>query len=210
MAKVDAMDCRSNSYRSKELAAKNAQHKKVEKIVKGKVKTKKKSEISKFKDVFISEDAKDVKSYIMMDILIPAAKKAISDIVRDGIDMILYGNTVHKRSSGYSSGAPYVSYRSYSDRDRRMDSSYRSSTRRPSYDYDDIILETRQEAEDVLERMDELLDTYEIVSVADLYDLVGMTGNYTDNRYGWTNLGNAEPIHVRDGWLLKLPKARPI
>ena len=112
MAKVDAMDCRSNSYRSKELAAKNAQHKKVEKIVKGKVKTKKKSEISKFKDVFISEDAKDVKSYIMMDVLIPAAKKAISDIVRDGIDMILYGNTGHKRSSGYSSGASYVSYRS--------------------------------------------------------------------------------------------------
>lgn len=75
MAKVDAMDCRSNSHRSKELAAKNAQHKKVEKIVKGKVKTKKKSEISKFKDVFISEDAKDVKSYIIMDVLIPAAKK---------------------------------------------------------------------------------------------------------------------------------------
>lgn len=210
MAKVDAMDYKPNSHRSKELATRDAQHKKVEKIVKGKVKTKKKSEISKFKDVFISEDAKDVKSYIVMDVLIPAAKKAISDIVRDGIDMILYGNTGHKRSGGYSSGASYVSYRSYSDRDRRDDRSYRSSTRRTGYDYDDIVLEDRQEAEDVLERMDELLDTYEIVSVADLYDLVGKTCNYTDNKYGWTNLRNAEPVHVRDGWLLKLPKAGPI
>ena len=41
MAKVDAMDCRSNSYRSKELAAKNKTEKKVEKVVNGTVKTKK-------------------------------------------------------------------------------------------------------------------------------------------------------------------------
>ena len=58
--------------------------------------------------------------------------------------------------------------------------------------------------------MDELLETYDIVSVADLYDLVGKTCNYTDNKYGWTNLRNAEPVRVRDGWLLKLPKAGPI
>lgn len=216
MAKGEAVDIgpvsyKSNSHRSKELAKTDPEKKKkVEKIVKGKVKTKKKSEMSKFKDVFISEDAKDVKSYIFMDVLVPAAKKAISDIVRDGIDMILYGKTSNRRGDRYSSGSSYVSYRSYSDRDRRDDRSYRSSTRRAGYDYDDIVLEDRQEAEEVLERMDELLETYDIVSVADLYDLVGKTCNYTDNKYGWTNLRNAEPVRVRDGWLLKLPKAGPI
>lgn len=208
MAKVDITDYKPNSRRSKELAANDAKKKKVEKIVSGKVKTKKKSEMSKFKDVFISEDAKDVKTYIFMDVLVPAAKKAISDIVRDGIDMILYGKTSGRSGNRYSSGSSYVSYRSYSDRDRRDDRSYRSS--RHGYDYDDIILEDRQEAEEVLERMDELLDTYEIVSVADLYDLVGKSCNYTDNKYGWTNLRNAEPVRVHDGWLLKLPKAGPI
>ena len=58
--------------------------------------------------------------------------------------------------------------------------------------------------------MDELIETYGIVSVADLYDLVGKSCNYTDNKYGWTNIRNAEPVRVRDGYLLKMPKAGPI
>ena len=58
--------------------------------------------------------------------------------------------------------------------------------------------------------MDELIDTYGNVSVADLYDLVGKSSEYTDNKYGWTNLRNAEPVRVRDGYMLKLPKPGPI
>ena len=198
------MDYKPNSHKYKE-EQKNlpAERKKVEKVVTGKVKTKKKSEASKLKDVFISEDVSNVKSYIFMDVLIPAAKKAISDIVSNGIDMILYGETRGRKSS---SGASYVSYRDYSRRDDRRD----TSRIRTGYDYDDIILETRGEAEDVLERMNELIDMYDVVSVADLYDLVGKSCNYTDNKYGWTNIRNAEPIRVRDGYLLKMPKAGPI
>ena len=88
-------DYKSNSHRAKETALKTAatEKKKVEKVIKGKAKTRKKTGASKLADVFISEDAKNVKSYVIMDVLIPAAKKAISDIVRDGIDMILYGET---------------------------------------------------------------------------------------------------------------------
>ena len=201
------LDYKPNSNRyKKEQSNALAERKKIEKVVTGKVKTKKKSEIRKLKDTFISEDVSNVKSYIVMDVLIPAAKKAISDIVRDGIDMILYGDT---RSGRSSSGASYVSYRSYSDRDRR-DTRRESSRTRVGYDYDDIILESRAEAEEVLRRMDELIETYGIVSVADLYDLVGKSCNYTDNKYGWTNIRNAEPVRVRDGYLLKMPKAGPI
>ena len=28
---------------------------------------------------------------------------------------------------------------------------------------------------------------------------VGITGNYTDNKYGWTNIRNAEIMRVREG-----------
>ena len=58
--------------------------------------------------------------------------------------------------------------------------------------------------------MDELIKEYGQVAVADLYDLVGITGSYTDNKYGWTNLRNAEAIRDRDGYLLRLPKALPL
>lgn len=188
-----------NSHKSKELAP--VPEKKVEKIVKGTVKSKKKNGIDRLKDNFISEDAANIKTYVVMDVLIPAVKKAICDIVKNGVDMILYGE------SGRSSRRPseYVSYdRRYLDRgDPRF---YKEDRARIGYSYDDIILETRGEAEDVLARMDELIEIYGMVSVADLYDLVGITGNYTDNKYGWTNIRNAEPVHVRDGYMLRLPK----
>ena len=192
---------KSNSHKSKELT-KNEPTKKVVKPI-AKATTKKKNKLA---ETFISEDASNIKSYILMDVLVPAIKKAVIDIVTDGISMLFYGDTSHgnKRSS---TSASYVSYNRYSDRDRRDD---RTSYGRSRYSYDDIILQSRGEAEEVLDRMSEMIDTYGIVSVADMYDLVGIATNYTDNKYGWTNLRNAEPIRVSNGYMLKLPKAGPI
>lgn len=194
---------KGNSHRSKEVEGKE-ERKKLEPIAKGKAK--KKNEIKKFADVFIAEDVTSVKDYILMEVLLPAAKKAISDIVTNGIEMILYGET-RSKSKGRDSR---VSYTKYYDRERDRDYDRPSRSRgRYGYDYDDIILDTRKEAEEVLDRMDDLIDNYGMVSVADLYDLVGISGNYTDNKYGWTNLRNADVQRVRDGYLLKLPKALP-
>lgn len=191
------MEYKSNSHVSKELTKDKKEIKPV-----ARAKTKKKNTLV---DTFISEDAQNIKSYILMDVLVPAIKKAVSDIVTDGISMLLYGDTSHgnRRSSG---SASYVSYNRYSDRDRRDD----RNTNRSRYSYDDVILNNRGEAEEVLMRMDEILDTYGVVSVADLYDLVGISGSHTDNKYGWTNLRNAEAVRVRDGYLLKLPRPYPI
>ena len=116
--------------------------------------------------------------------------------------MLLYGET-RSKSKGRDTK---VSYTKYYDRDYDRPARSRG---RYGYDYDDIILDTRKEAEEVLDRMDDLIDNYGVVSVADLYDLVGISGNYTDNKYGWTNLRNADVQRVRDGYLLKLPKALP-
>lgn len=201
-------EIKPNSHRFKEeQKSVVTEKKKVEKIVTGKVKTKKKKEISKLADIFISEDASNVKSYIFMDVLVPAIKKAVSDIVTDGIDMILYGSTGHSSKRSSSSGASYVSYRSYSDRDRRHENRYSTRSR---YSFDDIILDSKREAEEVLDRMDELIDAYDRVTVADLYDLIGVTGNYTDNKYGWDNLGSADVVRVPDGYKLKLPRVKAL
>lgn len=190
---------KSNSHRSKEI---EREEKKVERVVKGQVKSKKKN---KFADTFISEDAASVKEYIIFDVLIPAAKNAISDMVTTGIQMMLYGEV---RGGSKSKGSK-VSYSKYYDDRRERDYDRRSRTR-SGYDYDEIILESRAEAEEVLNSMDDLLERYGLVSVADLYDLVGVTGNYTDNKYGWTNLRHASVQRLRDGYLLKLPRAIPL
>ena len=204
---MDETEYKTNSNKSKLEKENSIEDHKVEKVVTGKVITKKKSGFQKFTDEFISEDAKNIKSYVFGEVLIPAIKKAISDIVTDGIDMILYGS-----SGGGSrrSTADKVSYRNYYDRKEPRPIDRYSSGYGSSYSYDDIILNSRGEAEDVLSRMDELMETYGLVRVADLYDLVGISGSYTDNKYGWTNIRNAQIVHVRDGYMIKMPRAIPI
>lgn len=196
-----------NSHKSKEEQKESTSEKKIEKVISGSVKSKKKNEIQKFADVFISEDVNNVKSYIVLDVLVPAIKKAISDIVTNGIDMILYGESGRTKKNSTSSK---ISYRSYYEKENDQKRSYNSTSVKSGYSYDDIILDNRGEAEDVLARMDELVATYGIVSVADLYDLVGITGAYTDNKYGWTDVRSATVVRTRDGYLIKLPKVLPL
>lgn len=198
-----------NSHRSKETTKEsNTERQKLEKVVSGTAKVKKKSPTRKFADVFISEDVSNVKTYIVSDVLIPAAKKLIFDTIRDGMEMLLYGGTTRgERRSGYR--ADYVSYNRFSEPRGSRKTSGETRTR-TGYSYNDIFLDSRAEAEEVLARMDEAIDMYGIVSVADLYDLIGEPHNYTDNKYGWTNIRNAEAVRTRDGYLLKFPKALPI
>lgn len=193
-----------NSHRYKEEHKDSRPERKVDSVVKGKVKTKKKNEVTKLKDIFISEDVANVKSYILMDVLVPAVKKVISDVVRDGIDMILWGESGKSREKRSSS---YVSYRDYSKTSSRE---HDRQTRRSSFDYDDLIFESRGEAEAVLNQMCDMIDRYGIVTVADMYDMADLTHPYTSNKYGWTRLGTAEVVRSRDGYIIKLPRAMPI
>ena len=197
----------SNKYKEEQKQKEQLPEKRVEKVVTGAVTTRKKSGVRKFAEEFISEDAKNIKSYVFGEVLIPAIKKAIADIVTDGIDMILYGGSKpgHRRST-----VDRPSYVNYASRDTRAtrDSRYTTNS---GYSFEDIILDSRAEAEEVLERMDELIEAYGLVRVADLKDLVGVSGPYTDNKYGWTNIRNAEIVRVRDGgYWIKMPRPIPI
>lgn len=190
---------RGNSYRERSNQA-SKEDKKIGKVTTGKVRTKKKSEMSKLKDVFIAEDVRNVKSYVVLDVLVPAIKKAIYDIVVDGVGMILGESVAKKRS-----GSNYVSYRDCS-------SSRRDSERRKrGYEIDDVILDSRGEAEEVLDRMDDVLDEYKVVTVSDFYDLVGISDEPIDHKYGWRNIASAEVVRARDGgYMIRLPRPMPI
>ena len=76
--------------------------------------------------------------------------------------------------------------------------------------YNDIVFSNRGDAEEVLGRMEELLEHFKAVSVADLFDLAGLRFNYTDNNYGWTNLREARVERVCGGYTIRLPKATNI
>ena len=189
----------SNSHKTREQNT----DKKVEKVVSGKTSTKKKSGIRKLSDTFLSEDIGNVKNYIFAEVLLPAAKKLVSDIVTNGTNMLLYGEIKNKK--GNSSKVSYSRY--YDDRSR----DYRSPVVRNNFDYDEIIFETRGDAEAVLDAMYDILNQYKVISVAELYDLASITThNYTCNNYGWVDLRGSSVVRVRDGYILKLPRALAI
>lgn len=190
-------DYKSNSHKSKKEVKK--EEKKIEKVVTGSVKKKKKNKVTKLTSVFLPEDVTSVKDYILQDALIPAVKKFITD----SVDMVLYGETGSKKKRSSS----FVSYRDFSDkRERKGYNDYKSRT---MFDYDDIFLESRRDAENVLKQMHDIINDYGILSVADMFDLVGEPANYTMNKYGWHNIDNAEIVHTREGYKIKMPRALP-
>ena len=199
------MEIENYQDRSKKDLPEKVEEKKITPVAKAKGTRKR----NKFVSSVISEEAGNVKNYVLMDVLIPALKKAISDVVTNGIDMILYGETGHSKKSG----ASRVSYRSYYDDDRRdyrRDRDDRRSYRSAGYDFDDLVFETRGEAEMILDNMEDILDRYKVVTVADLYDLAGEVGRHTDNKYGWTDIRSASVVRIRDGFVIKLPRALAI
>lgn len=199
------VDYKPNSNRFKEEQKQAApEEKRVSKVVKGNVKTKKKSELSKFADIFIVEDFRTVTSYAFTDVLIPGAKKIIRDVLFESIDM-LFGTT---SSRGKRGDGPSVSYAKFydKDRDRRPSEPLHAKTR---FDYDRIVFESRGEANAVLDEMCNVIETYTFVSVGDLFEMAGLDQPYTSQKFGWTNLGSAEVVRVSDGYILKLPKAMP-
>lgn len=198
-----AEEYKSNSHRSKEQGHEPMEDKKIEKVVTGSVKQRKKTGLSRAASTFMPGDVDSVKSYILMDVLVPSIKRAISDIVCNGINMLLGEPT---RGKGGNSIGAKVNYRQYyRDPDERRD--YARPRAQAQYSYDDIVFDNRGDAEEVLYRMEELLERFEVVSVADLFDMAGISCNYTDNKYGWTDLRSAHVERVRDGYIINLPRA---
>ena len=189
-----------NSNKYKEEKKKAEEREKIEKVVTGTVKTKKKSGVSKFISNFISEDLSDIKTYIIKDAIIPSVKRAIDDVVH----MALWGG--ERRKPGIN--ADKVSYRSYYNDRTRYDEprSRELAPARTTFNYDEIVFDNYAEADAVLSSLDEAIDRYGSARVADLYDACGLSCPYTANKYGWRNISTAKIERSRDGYWLNMPK----
>ena len=110
---------------------------------------------------FAPDDAENVKSSILSDVIVPGVKAAIADV----ISIVLFGDT--GRIGSRKSGGSRIAYQKYYD-DRRDD---RREYGRPraavGFEYDDIIFETRGDADLVLDQLESAIAKYEVASVAD-------------------------------------------
>lgn len=197
-------DYKPNSNRYKEQQSSELREKRVEKVISGQARQKKKSEMQKLANIFTSEDTKSVKYYIFTDVIVPGVKDLIVDAGKRALEMIFYGESSSRKKDRSSR----VSYRSYYDNDRRTMASGRAT----AFDYDDVIFDTRGDAEAVLDAMYAILEQYRFVSIGDLYDLADIpTHNYTANKYGWTDLRGSSVVRTRDGgYTIKFTRAYPL
>lgn len=180
-------------------------------VVTTKVRVKKESEISRFKKNFFAEDGASVKQHIFSTVIIPGIQRLFTDVVKNGVDWLIYGTKTNSSRSGIRG----VSYTNYYDRNRPNtgfgSSSQKTNTSKNGvFSMNEIIFDDRGEAEAVLERMREAISRYTVVSVADFYDMVGVKHAFTDNKWGWENLESAVVGRRGNGYFIQFPKARPV
>ena len=209
------MDFPSNTNEERR-GSRSRPEKKVEKVIEGQVIRRKKPLGKRFSEFFFgSGEHGSVIEYVLIDILIPAAKDAIADSVTQGIEWRLFGSS-HNRGRGSGRGrGGYTNYGRYSRNERRdprdrEDKPRMSRRARERFDFDEIILPTRREAQEILEQLFYILEKFEEVTVEDLYKLAGEPVEWTDDKWGWTDLGGARVQRISHGYLLDLPRPEPL
>ncbi len=201
-----------NSHKSKEAPP---EEKKIERVTEGKVIRQKPSLGKRFTSLFIAGDQDSVMKYVMMDVLLPGARDMVADAVTQYVERMIFGEARStSRRPGIrsaSTGVPgYVSYNRYAagaskatpEAPRAGGLSVRD---RATHNFESLVLETRPDAEEVIDRLFDLIAKYEQATVADLYELSGLTSEFTDQNWGWTDIRGADVQRVRNGYLLRLP-----
>lgn len=191
--------------------------KKIEKVTKGEVIIRKKSSFAKIRDMFISDDADKVGSYIVMDVLVPSIKRAIVDIIKSSADMIFGTKSTPSNTTKYSYGgnASYISYgNSQKDKPQRDTNSYYSPWDFSYVEFSRLekAEDNKRDADEVITTMCDMISSYGNASVADLCEIIGVPYEHTAYDYGWKNLVQVVPIKIpgTNGYYLRFPKATPI
>jgi hypothetical protein len=207
----------SNSNKSKDLKKasndepEDTEKKEIHQVTTPK-KVRKQGFLKKFGKSIIEDGIETAKEKAYNDIIVPGFKALIFDTVTDVLDTVLFGGSeggsrYSQRRSGNRRREERTSYRDFYDKPARRGSRDYDRDESPYYP-DDIIVATRSEAMDILNELDHVIRKYGQASIADFYDLVGITSDWTDNRYGWISMRGASVKPVRDGFMIVTPRTR--
>ena len=171
---------------------------------------KKETMFSRIRRSFVQEDAHSVGQYLVFDVLIPAAKATLEDLVTQGLGRGLWGSGRPRSSSTLSTPQSRGSYTSYGSLARPAQQVNQprdfSDRARASHDFREIVLATRADAESVIQALLDPIEQYGWASVGDLYKLVGIMPSFQDEKWGWDNLVTAGCRPVSGGYILEFPK----
>lgn len=174
----------------------------------------------RFANMFIVSDARSVWQGVLFEVLIPALQDLVADSFYAAVDRTFYGEGARGRRR-HSRQAPspgtYTNYTRYSGNsplDPRNDPRGPAPDPRKrgkAYQFDEIQCKTRVEAEEVMDRLYDIVAKYEQASIKDLYELTNQPSDFTHDKWGWTNLQGASIKRLPSGWyLIDLPRPEPL
>lgn len=72
--------------------------------------------------------------------------------------------------------------------------------------------ENKEDAENILNKMIEIAERYDVVTILDFKELRDLESEYIDIRYGWLKkpLRKTKILHTQTGWFIDFPTAFPI
>lgn len=176
-------------------------------VTKGEVITRKRSFGRKLQDTFLADDIRDIKGYVWSDIVVPGIIDTIIDMVQNGIEMVFGVGGRRTSRSSRRRKEKYTNYSSISYNNSAKEERKYSRLNARNTDVEDVIVETRGEAEEIISNLADLCEDYGAARVADLYSMIGKTQTFTDERWGWESVSSARVTRVRGGgYLIDLPK----
>lgn len=193
-----------------------SEEKKVTSVVQGKATRRKKGLGKQFRETFVAGDAKTAMSYVIFEVALPSARDAIWEMGSQFLEKLMFGSGGRRRGSTPPQSGPR-GYQPYNQQYApsivsRFSGPQRALSRqaRASHQFDEIVLDQRSDAAEVIDQLYEIVNRYASATVADLYELVGLNATHTDNKWGWTDLSGAGVSRVRNGYLLDLPEPQPL
>lgn len=203
------MDFPPNSDASK---SGQREEKKIERVTTTDARRRRKPLRKQFSETFVAGDARSAVQYTIFEIMLPAARDMIFESVSEGFRNLMFGSNSRRRGAVPPQAGPtgYVSYNRMGINQQSALPRMLSQKARARHNFDEIVLTSRSEAEEVIDRLYDLVSKYDSATVSDLYELVGFASAHTDNKWGWTDLRGAGVSRVREGYLLDLPEPQPM
>lgn len=203
MATVQMPEYQDNSEKAK----REAEAKEVKEIEKdeGGAELRKRPARKRFAETILpKEDRREIADYAIFEIVIPAIKETINNLVVNSLDMLLFGGTRGYSGNRSSNGrTDYARMSSKKSSGKYAQDDYEErSRRRSAKNIDDILFRSYAQADRVYQSLLDIQDEYGQVRVSDLFDEAEITvPDWTYDSYGWDNLparADIETVRERD------------
>lgn len=173
--------------------------------------------------IFNSDWSKDLGNTFINNMIVPSMQDLItncfqtaSDIFMEAVKTCIYGDDKPRVSSSFASRNNRTNYSKIS-RGGVVQRGFNTNNTGYKYHkahsgFENVLLETMNDANSVRDKMMQDVIEYDFVSVADFCSYVGADPKWTDDKWGWypDAIEKSKIRRMNGGWILDLPEPEPL